>query len=109
MNGVILGRFLLCRLGIMLFTVTIMVKVSVGDTYVTLCNTACPGTGPKDFVNPHNIKKFIGCTVIQGEIRILPTTFFGYGSVLLRCSSNWIEVHTDGNACFFSQLLLFDS
>lgn len=43
-----------------------------------LYNTACPGTGPKDFINPHNINKFIGCTVIHGEIRILPTTFYGF-------------------------------
>jgi len=42
-----------------------------------IAHVECPGTGPKDFVNPNNIKEFIGCTVIQGEIRILPTTFFG--------------------------------
>ena len=48
-----------------------------------LCNTACPGTGPKDFINPHNINNFTGCTVIQGEIRILPTTFYGYALLLL--------------------------
>jgi len=50
-----------------------------------LYNTACPGTGPTDFINPHNINSFIGCTVIHGEIRILPTTFIGYVTILL-CS-----------------------
>ena len=48
-----------------------------------LCNIACPGTGPKDFINPHNINNFRGCTVIQGEIRILPTTFFGYALLVI--------------------------
>ena len=47
-----------------------------------LRNAACPGTGPKNFVNPHNINSFIGCTVIQGEIRILPTTFLGFALLL---------------------------
>jgi len=47
-----------------------------------LCNIECPGTGLKNFISPHNIKSFIGCTVIQGEIRILPTTFYGLASLL---------------------------
>ena len=47
-----------------------------------LWNVACPGTGAKNFINPHNVNSFIGCTVIQGEIRILPTTFFGFALLL---------------------------
>ena len=48
----------------------------IGDACV-LCDTACPGTGPAEFINSHNIKNFTGCTVIQGEIRIMSTTFYG--------------------------------
>jgi len=54
----------------------------VGDDADVLCNAACPGTGAKNFINPHNINSFIGCTVIQGEIRILPTTFYGFALLL---------------------------
>jgi len=64
-----------------------------------LYNTACPGTGPMDFINPHNINSFIGCTVIHGEIRILPTTFLGYVTILLHCWYIMIRCLCDTHSC----------
>ena len=67
-------------------------RTNYNDVFDMLCDAACPGTGAKDFISPHNIRSFIGCTVIQGEIRILPTTFLGYCQYLLFVLFNFLAV-----------------
>ncbi|KAL5006104.1 hypothetical protein ScPMuIL_017262 [Solemya velum] len=40
------------------------------------CPLTCPGVG-KDFVHSGNINRFKGCTIIEGNIRLLRNTFTG--------------------------------
>ena len=45
-----------------------------------ICPKTCPGTeafGLSEFIHAKNIQNFTDCTIIDGNIRILPSSFDG--------------------------------